>query len=547
MKKVFALLTAISLCSALAACGPAQAPVDAGFPALIPLPNDKVEMGDGRFILPQLLGVDPGGFPMEYFEIYAQRAGVALIEARLATLRASRDETLPPEGYHLRVTQEHIEIEAADEQGLCWALTTLAALTEDQSVPDCDIEDAPHYAYRGFMMDSARNFFPVETIKTLIELTSMVKMNVFHWHLTDDQGWRVESKRFPALQEQNLTPGEYYTQDEIRDVIEFARLRGVEVIPEIDVPGHATAIMAAYPELSCSGKPVSVAPHAGIRRVILCGGKDEVFELLFPLLEEMAELFPSKYIHLGGDEAPKDEWGKCPHCRRRVEEEGLANLEELQGWFTARLAGYLRGLGKQIICWNESLLSERLPEEVEDLTIQYWAEARRVGPARRFWERGGSMIFSDEFGAYLDLPHGATTLKKVYNYKPAVIGFQGKGLPALGIEAGQWTEFISTEEKLGLMTFPRAYASAEAAWTQPDSKDYREFRRRLNLWLEKYPGMGFTPPEEADPNLFARYKENIAFLRHLSTFLDKDYPDNAGVGGRLDIRYGLRWVKNYFF
>ena len=548
MKKAVALFMAISLCLGLAACTRTEkGDAGADLLPLIPLPNGKAEIGGERVVVPAALRVDSGDFAMEFFNVFAQRTGIELSEENPAFLTASRSEALPPEAYRLRVAKEHIEIEAADEQGLCWALVTLAALTEDGQTPVCDIEDEPLFVYRGFMMDSVRNFFPVSTIKTLIELTSMVKMNVFHWHLTDDQGWRVESKRFPLLQEQNLVAGEYYTQDEIRDVIEFARLRGVDVIPEFDVPGHATAIMAAYPELSCSGKPVKVAPHAGIRRVILCGGKDSVFDLLFPLLEEMAELFPSRYVHLGGDEAPKDEWSNCPHCRRRVEEEGLADFEALQGWFTARLAAHLRGFGKQIICWNESLLSERLPEEVEDLTIQYWAEARKVGPARRFWKQGGSMIFSDEFGTYLDLPHGATTMKKVYNYKPAVIGFKGKDLPALGIEAAQWTEFISTEEKLGLLTFPRVYASAEAAWTQHERKEYKDFLRRLDLWLAKYPGMGFTPPEKADPNLIERYKENIAFLRHLSTFLDKNYPDNAGIGGKLDWRYALRWVRNYFF
>ena len=546
MKKAAALLMAVSLFFVLGACAGTKAPTDANPLPLIPLPNGNVALGGERLALPVLSYA--GEFPLDFFEVFTLRTGIGLSHENAVPLLVSRDANLPAEGYRLRVTENKgIQIDAADERGLCWALATLAALTENGSVPICEIEDWPYYEYRGFMMDSARNFFPVETIKTLIELTSMAKMNVFHWHLTDDQGWRIESLRFPALQEQNLVAGEYYTQEEIREVVEFARVRGVDVIPEIDVPGHATAIMAAYPELSCSEEPVEVAPHAGIRRVILCAGKDAVFEFLFPLLEEMAELFPSRYVHLGGDEAPKDEWSACPHCRRRVEVEGLEGFEELQGWFTARLAEHLRGLGKQVMCWNESLLSERLPEEVPDLVIQYWAEARKVGPARRFWENGGSMVFSDEFGAYLDLPHGATTLKKVYNYRPAVIGFKGKGLPALGIEAGQWTEFISTEEKLGLLTFPRAYATAEAAWTRPELKDYKAFLRRLDLWLEKYPGMGFTPPKQADPHLIARYKENIAFLRHLSTFLDKNYPDNAGVGGKLDWRYALRWVRNYFF
>jgi len=561
-KKILTLLLAIALCLGVAAVGvnaytryrdkkeSAARLADPNFLAIIPQPNGRVEMGGERVPLPAAIGVNPGEFSPDFFDVYAQRAGVELSEDAPAFITAALDEALPSEGYLLRVTGEQISIEAADERGLCWALTTLAALTQDGSVPQCDITDAPHFAYRGFMMDSARHFFPVETIKTLIELTSMVKMNVFHWHLTDDQGWRVESKLFPALHEQNAS--EYYTQEEILDVIEFARLRGVEVIPEIDLPGHATAIMAAYPALSCSERPVEVADIPGIRSVILCAGKEAVFDLLFPLLEEMAELFSSRYIHLGGDEAPKEEWDKCPHCRQRMEEEGIGNLEDLQGWFTARLAAHMRDLGKQCICWNESLLSERLPGEVPDLIIQHWAEVQKIGQTRQFWEQGGGVIFSDEFGTYFDLPHGAVSLKKAYSYGPRTPGFKGKDaqgdpLPALGLEACQWTEFIdASDDTLALLTFPRVYATAEAAWTRPELKNYRSFRGRLDIWLNKYPGMGFTPPEKADPGLIEGYRGTVVFLRKLSKALDKENPNNAGMGAKMDWRYVLRWLGNYF-
>ena len=510
--------------------------------ALIPWPNGRVAFGPGRLALPPALRIDTGGFPLEYFEVYAGRAGVAMTTEGDAMLRVSLIGSLPPEGYRLCVTEGGIEIGAADERGLCWALATLATLTEDGSVPCCDIEDAPRFAYRGFMMDCARHFFPVETVKAMIELMSMVKINAFHWHLTDDQGWRVESKRFPSLH----GAGEFYTQDEIREIVEFARLRGVEVIPEIDLPGHATAILATYPALSCSQAQVRVDGTPGIRRVILCPGREEVFELLFPLLEEIAGLFPSRYIHLGGDEAPKEEWKKCPYCRRRMEEEGLADYEELQGWFTARLAAHLRGFGKRVICWNESLLSKRLPRDVEDITIQYWAEVSQVGPSRRFWENGGSMIFSDQFAAYLDLAYGTVTLKKAYNYAPGVLGFKGRGLPAVGLETCLWSEFVKTAEQLAVQAFPRAYAIAEAAWTQPAHKDYESFRGRLALWLERRPGIGFHPPEKADPNLIERYRGRIAFLCRQAKALDKENQNNAGLGGKLHWRYLLRWLRNYF-
>jgi len=514
---------------------------------LIPGPNGRVHTEAGRTALPAALSADTGAFPRDFAAVYAGRAGVAMSAEGPAWLRVTHDGDLSAEAYRLRVTQGGVDITAADERGLCWALTTLAVLTQENSVPCCEIEDAPRFAWRGFMMDCARHFFPVATVKTMIELMSMVKCNVFHWHLTDDQGWRIESRRFPALHGQNIVADEYYTQEEIREVVESARLRGVEIVPEIDLPGHASAILAAFPDLSCAGKPVKVDSTPGIRRVILCPGKEAVFELLFPLLEEIAALFPSRYIHLGGDEAPKDEWKACPHCRRRVETEGLENFEELQGWFTAQLAVFLRGLGKQAVCWNESLLSRRLPADVPDLTIQYWAEVSKVGPARRFWENGGSMVFSDQFRAYLDLAYGTVTLKKAYNYAPGMLGFKGKGLPAFGLETCLWSEFVSTTEQLAAQAFPRAYAIAEAAWTQPERRDYDDFRRRLDLWLGRFPGIGFYPPDMADPGLIERYKGRIAFLRKQAKALDKENRNNAGLGGKLHWRYLLRWLRNYFF
>jgi hexosaminidase len=512
---------------------------------ILPLPNGEVKFTGGSIPLPPALraaSVSYGALPQGVLEVFAQRTGVTLDGD--SPLRFYRNEKLPEEGYHLHVTRERgIQVEAASDRGVCWALTTLYTLTEGGSVPCCDVTDAPRFPYRGVLLDSVRHFFPVETVKAFIEAVSLAKINALHWVLTNDQGWRIETKRFPALHGQ--CGEEYYTQSEIAGVVSFAKDRGVEVIPEIDLPGHTTSILSVYPELGCAGKKVRLGDAPGIYSVILCPGNEGVFGLLLPLLEEVAALFPSRYIHLGGDEAPKGEWEKCPKCQRRMAEEGLATPEELQGWFTARLAAHLRGLGKRVICWNESLLAENLPQAVPDLTIQYWAEMHAQGSARRFWEAGGPVIFSDYLNVYLDQPHGFNPLRRVYDYAPGLPGFRPENAPpALGLEACVWTEYIPAPEKLAQMAFPRAYALAEAAWTRPGRKDYGDFRRRLGPWLAKNPGMGFTPPEQADPKPLASYQQRFSFVYGQATAPRPE--NNGGAGGAIAPAFLRRWLKWYF-
>jgi len=509
---------------------------------LLPLPNGRARIQDETLALPSPLGVSLekwGALAPEYLAVFAGRAGVALTENGPPLLRFFRNPAFPFEGYRLRITMEHgIQIEASTERGICWALATLCALIDCDRVPLCDIMDAPAYPHRGILLDCARHFFPIAVVKDFIEAISLAKINVLHWHLTDDQGWRVESKLFPALHEQ-CAP-DYYTQEELREIIAFAEARGVEVIPEIDLPGHTNAILAAYPALSCSEQQLELAPKWGIYSIILCAGKEAVFELLLPLLEEIAGLFPSERFHLGGDEAPKGEWENCPLCRQRMQEEGLASAEELQGWFTARAAEHLRKLGKHPICWNESLLADCLPALAPDLTIQYWAELHKGGTTQRFYENGGSVIFADAINAYLDQPYGLVPMKTVYAYQPAFPGSAVQGAP-LGMEACVWTEYIETPERLAEMAFPRAYALAEAAWTKPARKDYQNFRCRLALWLERFPGPGFMPPEQTDPALAERYRQRVAFLD-----LQKNAPrpeNHAGVGGRPEWDYLLRFFR----
>jgi len=520
-------------------------------PALIPLPNGTTQFSGESIPLPDPLRVASasyGDIPPGVLEVFTRRAGVTLAGEGPPLLRLYRNSGLPDEGYHLHVTQERgVQIEASSAQGLCWALATLHTLIEDGRVPCCDITDAPRYPHRGILLDCVRHFFPVETVKDFIEAISLTKINVLHWMLTNDQGWRIESKLFPALHEQ--CGEEFYTQEEIREVVEFAACRGVEIIPEVDLPGHTTSILSVYPELGCTGKKVRLGDAPGIYSVILCPGNEDVFTLLLPLLEEIAGLFPSERFHLGGDEAPKSEWKTCPRCQKRMEEEGLATEEDLQGWFTARLAAHMRGLGKRIVCWNESLLADGLPGDVPDLTIQYWAEMHTQGSTRRFWEAGGAVIFSDYLNVYLDQPHGFVPLRRVYNYSHGIPGNKPEGvLPtggrdAVGLEACVWTEYIPTPEKLARMTFPRAYALAEAAWTRSGRKNYEDFRRRLDLWLARNTGPGFTPPEEADPKLPKRYQERFKFVYGQATAPRPE--NNGGAGGKIAPGYLKRWIKWY--
>jgi len=509
---------------------------------LLPLPNGRTEFTGEALPLPRELCVIRNDFAPEPLEVFAQRAGVTLTEEGPPLLRLYRNKDFPAEGYRLRVTKaKGIQIEAATEQGLCWALVTLYTLIDGGQVPCCDILDQPKYKYRGILLDCVRHFFPVETVKAFIDALSMVKINTLHWHLTNDQGWRIESKLFPELHGANA---DYYTQDEIRDIVAFASVRGIEIVPEVDLPGHTTSILSVWPELGCAGKKVPLGTAPGIYSVILCPGKEAVFDLLFPLLEEVAALFPSPLFHLGGDEAPKSEWRACPDCQRRIKEQNLACEEELQGWFTARLAAHLRGLGKRPVCWNESLLSTHLQNAAQDLVAQYWAEMHTEGPSRRFWEAGGAMIFSDYLRVYLDQPHGSNPLKTVYDYVPGLPFHTPKEpLPVLGMEACVWTEYIATPEKLAQMTFPRAYALAEAAWTEPARKDYDDFRRRLDAFLARFPGMGFTPPELTDPQGLARYRERFRFMKMQATAPRPE--NNGGAGGAIAASYLVRWLKFY--
>lgn len=413
------------------------------------------------------------------------------------------DELLSEEGYLLEIQPDRINIRSRTEAGKYYGMQTLAFLIEQEkgSLTCGKIEDAPKFGYRGFMIDVSRHFFTVEEVKKIINQCAKYKLNKFHWHLSDDQGFRIESKKFPELiqigsirkeDDGAITKG-FYTQKEIRDIISYSAERQIEVIPEIDMPGHTSAMIASYPELSCSGKAAEVKNKGGIYTQILCAGNEKTMRFIYELLDEIVPLFPGRYFHIGGDEAPKREWKTCKHCQQLIQHKHLCGEEELQAYFTTKIAHYLQQKGKTVIGWNDILMSGK----TENMVAQYWNEPGQ-GYSYEEAKKGQKFIFSNSNVCYMDYPYCMVTLKGTYSFEPNIQG--NTDIPTaqiLGLEAPVWTEYIETEEKLEKQIFPRLQALAENAWS--NEKDYEDFLRRVKLQEKNLmaSGIGYTPVEAA--------------------------------------------------
>ena len=492
---------------------------------IIPNPNGSVALHDNRIALPKAFSVQFNDFAPWCADAFLKRTESTLTDGKpWIILKHASD--LKDEAYRMVISGTGIVIYAGGERGIVWALTTVYHLLDDsRTLPVGRIEDAPKYGWRAQSLDCARHFFDVETVKKIIEQISLVKMNILHWHLTDDQAWRIESKAFPKLHE---TSEKFYTWDEIRDIVEYARVRGMDILPELDLPGHTTGILAAYPEYSCFGETVSLATAGGIYPIILCAGKEITFELIEKLVDEICPLFPYERMHIGGDEAPKSEWEKCPDCKKRMEEEGLQNVEDLQGYFTARVTKMIEKHGKKPVCWNDSLKSSFLPE---DTLIQYWTP-QHVLQMEPYFENGGKFIYSDMFDLYFDYPHSMIPLKRVYNVKPMISNTAcGHAENMLGIESCLWAEHIETPEQLTTKILPRAYAAAEAAWSV--ELDYEDFKRRLLPLTEKAEKAGVicTPESHWDPKGKARRDEALTYLKNMFKSIPKEAKDTVAEAG----------------
>ena len=396
--------------------------------------------------------------------------------------------SLGEEGYKMTIDNDGVTIKAVSDKGLFYGKQTLKQLEIQykNALPFLEIEDSPQYSYRGYMLDCVRHFFTVEEIKKQIDMLALLKINTFHWHLTDDQGWRIKSDKYPLLTEvggsRKQTMGDgikvegYYSKEDIREIVDYCKQNYINVIPEIDIPGHFRAAIAAYPYLSCFQQKTIVGEGYGISPYIACAGKQSVYDFLYDLLDEILELFPYEYIHLGGDEALKLNWITCPDCQKTIQENNLKNEEELQGYFMTKMVKYLNGKGRKVINWNDGMLGGNIQG---DIVVQYWKESKECKQAAYDEvKKGRKVIVSPFFSFYLDYPAGMTPLKKTYNYK-IDINMEGN---VWGLEAPLWTEHVENVNKLEEMTYPRLIAVAERNWTK--RADYKSFLTRLKYFYK---------------------------------------------------------------
>jgi len=407
---------------------------------------------------------------------------------------------LGDEGYQITVRPDEIRIAGYKTNGIFYGIQTLRQLMPLQifrqgkvkdvqwAVPCVGIKDKPRFCWRGLMIDCSRTFWNKEFIKRYIDLLSVYKMNVLHLHLTDDQGWRIEIKSRPKLTELCSTfapkynePAEregYYSQDDIRELVAYALDRNITIVPEIEMPGHSSEVFAAYPELSCRGVESEIYPYfkgPGITSDILCAGNEETFVFLEDVLAEVIELFGSQYIHIGGDEAPKERWKSCPRCQRRIREEGLKNEDELQSWFVQRIEKYLNSKGKKLIGWDE-ILEGGL---AANAAVMSW-RGMKGGIAAAKDEH--FVVMSPTSHCYFDYTYGRIPTEKVYSFEPvpAVLpNEQHKFI--LGAQANFWSHIDRTEAKFDRQIFPRYVALSEVVWSPRGHRDWEDFRRRLKV------------------------------------------------------------------
>jgi hexosaminidase len=438
------------------------------------------------------------------------------------------------EGYQLESTAKGVVITATAGPGLFYGMQTLLQLLPTEvfspskveeavvwSLPAVRIEDQPRFRWRGLMVDVSRHFFTKDEIKNYIELMSQQKLNTFHWHLNDDQGWRIEIKKYPKLTEVGawrkdigfrLDPksstaygpdgryGGFYTQDDVREVVAYAAARYVNVVPEIEMPGHALAALASYPELGCTGGPYSMDSPGGIFADVFCAGNDKTFEVLEGVLSEVLDLFPSKIIHIGGDEVPMDRvsWKKCEKCQARIHNEGLKGEPELQAYFIRRIEKFLAAHGRTLIGWEEILEGGLAPTA----DVMSWRRNGEVGVAAA--NAGHDVVMIPGYRCYLSRGQGPMrvnpantnakkkgnydplTLEMVYNFEPVAEGVApDKVKHIIGSGGALWTEGTANYARLQFSTFPRACAAAEFLWLDPKLKNWEDFKNRIDTHVKR--------------------------------------------------------------
>ena len=510
---------------------------------IIPQPQSMV-LGKGHFQFTQetVFVIDPVLMParLPFLEQFERASGFKFAIQKAAILTNSvvidTDKSVPKEGYTLAVTPQQISIKAADYNGALYALQTLRQLLpnevesselvkRDWLVPAVTITDAPQYQWRGLMLDVSRHFFPKEYILKTLDRMAMLKLNTFHFHLVDNEGWRIEIKKYPKLtevgawrvdQEDKLwderTPnpanafanpatapkkyGGFYTQEDIKEIVAYASARGITVIPEIEMPAHAMSTIAAYPELSCHKRPIGV-PSGAVWPItdIYCAGQEETFDFIEEVLTEVLALFPSQYIHIGGDEATHTEWEHCPKCQLRMKEHQLKNVHQLQSYFIKRIDDFLTSKGRTLVGWDE-IMDGGL---AENAVVMNW---RGIEVGKKALAQGNPIVLTSDcyIDNYQGLPDyepqangGYLPLKKLYNYnleKEALADASVEKNKVLGTQANLWAEHVGSTEHSEYMLFPRLLAFAEISWTNDKLKDWDSFMRRTQHFMQRMDVMG---------------------------------------------------------
>lgn len=493
-------------------------------PAIIPLPRKVVCKGKIAFTLTEstrILLPRNDKVLRRTAEIFVQTIAreqnlmLKIREKDSGEIRLTVDPQLAEEAYRLDITASGIDIRGGSSAGVFYGLQSFRQLLAQYGtvLPALQIEDAPSFGYRGAMLDCGRHFFTVDEIKTFIDLLALHKINRFHWHLTEDQGWRIEIRRYPELTKigsqrsetvlGNNSPaydgtpyGGYYTQDQLRDVVTYAAERFIVIIPEIEMPGHASAALAAYPNLGCIGEGYKVRTHWGVFPEVFCAGKESTFEFLQNVLEEVIKLFPSEYIHVGGDECPTKSWKVCPACQKRIQNESLKDEHVLQSYFMLRIEKWLNKHGRHLIGWDE-ILEGGISQSA---TIMSWrGTAGGIAAARA----GNKVIMTPNTHCYLDYyqtehPQGCepwgiggyVPVEKVYSFDPYDQLAETECPYILGMQGNIWTEYIASMAHVEHMTLPRLAALAEVSWSYK-GRDIEDFRRRMENLRKIYELCGY--------------------------------------------------------
>lgn len=444
-------------------------------------------------------------------------------EKKSVFLKLDENSGLGKEAYNLTVNPKGVTIVASAPNGLFYGIQTLVQLMPPSQkklseivLPAVEIKDSPRFAWRGLHLDVGRHFMPKEFVLKYIDYMAMHKFNTFHWHLTEDQGWRIEIKKYPKLTEigsirketlvghgrdpknyDGTSYGGFYTQEDVKQIVAYAAERYITVVPEIEMPGHSLGALAAYPQLGCTGGPYEVATRWGVFNDVYCAGKEETFAFLQDVISELIPLFPGQYFHIGGDECPKTVWKKCPLCQKRMKEEGLTTEHQLQSYFVQRMEKFLNEKGKKLIGWDEILEGGLAP----NAAVMSWrGEEGGIAAAKQHHfvvMTPGTYCYFDHYQADSKTEPlaigGFLPLEKVYNYEPIPAALtEEEGTYVMGAQGNVWTEYMKTPQYVEYMVYPRAAALAEVVWSPKASKNYGSFKNRMLDQLKRYDVYGIN-------------------------------------------------------